>query len=211
MSVDEREQAARFHVEQDGMEYALTHSILRQLLEAYGVASAADVSLVRSLRGKPALAASSNPTRLQFNLSHTRGMAVFAFARVLPVGIDVECGRAIEGARDWGLEFLASEEQREFNVLPAADKARGFLNGWTRKEAFAKAIGKGLNLPLNSYAVSLTPGAPARLVRSDVPCGSVKKWMLADITRDPKFVAALAVFGRDIRIVHRTWPADAAC
>ena len=115
--------------------------------------------------GKPCVAEGD----LRFSLSHSRGLALYAVARGLEVGCDLEfrdprlaCGRVAE-------RFFSPPELHALRSLPAERWAEGFFNGWTRKEAYVKARGLGLSLPLDSFAVTLAPRrarrAPPRLRR----------------------------------------------
>jgi len=203
LSQEERARLTRFHHERDHNEFCLSRSTLRLLLEAYGVAPAAEIDFACSARGKPALATVHDCHWLQFNLSHTRGMAVYAFAHSRPVGVDIELTRAVPDADRIVASHFAAEEKAEYRMLPASARQHGFLNAWTRKEAFVKALGEGLNYPLDAFAVSLTPGEPARLVRIGEKHPEVAKWLLVDLTIDPSYVVALAVLGAPVRLRNR--------
>jgi 4'-phosphopantetheinyl transferase len=75
-------------------------------------------------------------------------------------------------------------------ALPAELQTEGFFNCWTRKEAYVKARGGGLQIPLDSFDVVLTPVAPAQFVRGVKAC-----WNLVTFAPEPNFVAALAFDG----------------
>jgi 4'-phosphopantetheinyl transferase len=163
---------------------------------------AAAVAFQYSTRGRPTLASG----QLQFSVSHTDGMAVFAVTGKRRVGIDVECVRPVHEQDLLVSQNFAPEEVAAYHALSGAARQQAFFNGWTRKEAFVKALGEGLSHSLSSFAVSLAPGVPARLLRIDG--GSPENWLLRDLTQQPAHVVALAAEGRGLQIRSRCWPAD---
>src|SRR5207249_8265351 len=114
--------------------------------------------------GKPALAHDGKPHATHFNVSHSQGLAVYAITRGKEIGIDIEyvCpARSIDAVAEtafspWELAALQS--------LPPDRRQIAFFTCWTRKEAYLKARGEGLSLPLEQFDVSLAPGEPAALL-----------------------------------------------
>lgn len=207
---DERARAARYRFEKDRAEYTLTRGILRRLLESYGVAAAGEVRFAYGPRGKPELAAGHGPDPIRFNVSHSHGAAVVALTRVRPVGVDVERVRDTKDADGLVARFFAEEERAEYRSLPPGDRLRAFFRGWTRKEAFIKATGEGLGTPLDSFAVSLGPDVPPRLLRIDADPAGVAGWTIVDLSADSTHIVALAIQSANVRILNRRWPEDAA-
>jgi 4'-phosphopantetheinyl transferase len=207
LSQDERERASRFHFERDRMTHCLSRAALRLLLQSYGVAAGPAIRFSYAAHGKPELAAAHNSAWLRFNLAHSHEMAVVAFAHSRQVGVDVECVRELRDADSLIAHYFSAEEQAEYQVLSPAARRRAFLNGWTRKEAFIKATGEGLSRPLDSFAVTLTPGEPVRFLRVGPDAAAASGWVLADLTLDPSYVVALAVEGTDLSIGNRVIPA----
>jgi 4'-phosphopantetheinyl transferase len=101
---------------------------------------------------------------LNFNLSHSAGLALYAFARDQEVGVDVERVRFDIEHEQIAERFFSPYERSVLRSLPAEEKAETFFACWTRKEAFIKAHGEGLSLPLDQFDVSLASGEPARLL-----------------------------------------------
>jgi len=200
LSSDEQARCGRYFREHDRIQFGLTRGILRLLLSRYCGVPASAIALDYSAQGKPALAGCRE---LQFNLSHSGGMAVFALALSRRVGIDVERMRAVQDRDLLVSRNFAPEEVEAYHKLPTEARPQGFFNGWTRKEAFVKALGQGLSHPLSAFAVSLTPGEPARLLRVD--SGSADGWMLCDLTEESSYVAALAIEGTGLRIRSHQW------
>jgi len=190
LSVAERHRANRFVLDRDRRRFIACRARLRQLLgERLGVPPAS-VELAYGARGKPVLAPRFNGSALRFNLSHCGNLAVYAFSSRTDVGIDVEAIRVVDEADLIAAESFSPREREMYRDLPARDKPLGFLNCWTRKEAFVKAIGAGLAHPLDSFDVSLAPGEPARILRvqnTDGDCG----WRIGSFFPAPGFVAAV--------------------
>jgi 4'-phosphopantetheinyl transferase len=204
LSDEEHARAERFHFPRDRHQFIVARATLRSLLAAYTAMPAAEVPLEYSLSGKPGLPQSIG-AGLHFNLSHSHARVVCAFARGRRVGIDVELVRELRDADDIVERFFSAAEAAAYKALPAAARPRGFFNGWTRKEAFVKALGEGLGHPLAAFTVSLTPGDPARLIA--VPAQqAVAGWTLCDVQIDASYVCALVAEGGEFRVRCRNWP-----
>ena len=193
LSADERERAARFHFERDRGRFIAARGFLRELLAGYLDHPPASLRFSYGPRGKPALAAPS--ANISFNLSHTHGLALFAFARDAALGVDIEHVRAGFATEDIAERFFSPREQSSLRALPAAQRAEGFFNGWTRKEAYIKATGDGLAIPLDSFDVTLAPGELPRLLAVRATDAPASRWSLYALAPGPDFAAALVVDG----------------
>ena len=192
LSPDERERAARFRVERGADRYTVGRGALRILLGRYTDAPPASLVFQYNGFGKPELAGSG----VCFNLSHSHEIALLAVARGRPVGVDVERIREevmIDRIAD---RFFAPAEAQAIAALPYGQQTRAFFNCWTRKEAWIKARGEGLSIPLNSFEVTLRPGEPARLVATRPDEEEASRWILRDLECGPDYVGALAVAGK---------------
>lgn len=207
---DERQRAARFHADRDRDHYIIARGVLRTLLGAYLHRHPNHLHFVYNTYGKPALSAHYEPTALQFNLSHSGHLALYAFAHSRALGIDIELIRP-EFARDQIAEqFFSRQENTSLQALPRAQHTIGFFNCWTRKEAYVKARGQGLSLPLDQFDVSLTPGEPAALLQTrDIPTETTR-WSLRELQPGPNYIAALAVEGPPTwQLLTWQWPDSA--
>jgi len=148
------------------------------------------VELVYGARGKPALA-NSGRNSLRFNLSHRDDLAVYALSWGCDVGIDVEAIRPLPDADAVAARFFSRPEHAAYRALDPRDRPLGFFQCWTRKEAFIKALGDGLSHPLDSFDVSLAPGAPAEFLRVEAVPGDDRGWRLASFFPAAGFVAAV--------------------
>lgn len=193
LSPDEQARAARYCREADRCHFIAARGQLREILSAYTGTPAAGLRFAYSPQGKPALAEDpfSLVGGLRFNLSHSAGLGLLAVAAGCAVGVDLEwSGRTVDTAAI-AARFFAPGEIAALNHLPEAERRQGFFNGWTRKEAYLKATGLGLALPLDSFSVSLAPGDPPRL---DTPRQG--DWSLYALDPAPGYTAALVVAGR---------------
>ena len=190
LSAAERERARRFAFGRDARRFIVGRGRLRQLLGARLGVRPESVELVYGARGKPALA-NSGRNSLRFNLSHRDDLAVYALSWGCEVGIDVEAIRPLADADAVAARFFSRPEHAAYRALDPRDRPLGFFQCWTRKEAFIKALGEGLSHPLDSFDVSLAPGAPAELLRVEAVPGDDRGWRLASFFPAPGFVAAV--------------------
>ena len=200
LSADETARANRFVLLKDRNHFVAARGILRELLGAYLRSSSANLQFNYGNHGKPALETKTFSSSLQFNLSHSGGLAVYAFSIGRRLGIDVEQIRPQLAGEDIARRYFAMRELAELRALPPGLRSQGFFLCWTRKEAYIKAQGGGLSIPLDSFTVSLTPGHSAELHTSDDA-----QWSLHSFEPSPGHVAALVGEGKDWRLHHWTW------
>ena len=186
----ERQRASRFAFDRDHRRFTVARSRLRQLLGARLEVPPDSVELVYGKRGKPALARRFADSGLRFNVAHSEDVAVYAFSPGREVGIDVEAVRVIRDADHIAARFFSRRENEDYLALDPRDRALGFFNCWTRKEAFIKALGDGLYYPLDRFDVSLAPGEPAEILRVGRTPGNDCGWRVESFSPAPGFVAA---------------------
>ena len=192
LSPPERERANRFHFEIDRRRFACARGTLRGLLAVQLGLSPADVPIESDHLGKPRLAAHLG-SDLRFNLSHTAGRAFYAFAVGRELGVDAEALRPLSDMDTLAHDVFSAAELAEWLAVPPDRRVEAFFNGWTRKEAFVKALGRGLDFPLKAFDVSLAPDRPARLLRCEPEGGAVSRWSMSAWSPEPGYVAALVI------------------
>ena len=203
LSPDERRRAARFHFERDRRRFAAARGILRAILGRYLGLDPSALGFAYGHHGKPALASPSAGPR--FNVSHSGGLALLAFAAEHEVGVDVEQERPVPEMDSIRERNFSARENAELGVLPEAERGRAFFRCWTRKEAFIKAIGDGLSYPLDAFDVTVAPGEPARLLRVGGDPDAARRFHLEGLEPAHGFAAALAVWGRPTRVACFRW------
>lgn len=204
LSPDERERAIRFRLPGHGARFVVARAALRLLLAAHVGQAPAALRFDYSPRGKPALAGGAG-SGLEFNLSHSRGTAVYGISRGRAVGIDLEYVRPGIDVEALAGRFLAPEERTVLHGLTGEARLEGFYRCWTRKEALLKALGEGLAVPLSSFAVSCAPGEEARIRRGFDGSTRVDRWRLEDLDPGPDHAAALCAEGSDWSSRCRSW------
>jgi len=185
LSPDERERAARFRFAKDRDRFVAARGILRDILARYLGVNAAALRFRYGAAGKPALEDSSE---LRFNASHSHGFALYAVTMEKDVGIDVELIRPRVAEERIAERFFRPSEAASLRALPQEKQAEAFFRIWTRKEAYIKAVGTGLSMPLDSFDPAEVPGWPVR-----------------DLDSDPRYRAALAVEGEGWSLREFEW------
>ena len=192
LSPDEKSRAAKFRFAKDSRNFIIARGILRLLISKYLEMNPAEISFQYSEFGKPGIADNHS---LQFNISHSQNIALFAFVKKLKVGVDVEFVNPDIQVKDIATNFFSSNEVLNLLALPEKEHTLGFFNCWTRKEAFIKAVGEGLSFPLDQFEVSLEPGKPAKLLATDWEPKAVSKWSMYAISPGANFVGSVAIEG----------------
>jgi len=195
LSRDERERANRFHFPQHRERFIVGRGTLRTILGRYLAIKPQVLQFEYSSRGKPKLADSCNSNKLQFNLSHSQGLALYVFSRDRLVGIDVEYLRPMADAERIAQRFFSPQEYTTIKELPAREKERAFFRGWTGKEAYLKAIGHGLAGSLASIEVNLKLEEPTGLLSIGSDFQAAAHWSLLNLPVPPEYIASLAVQG----------------
>jgi 4'-phosphopantetheinyl transferase len=208
LSTDERARAERFHFRRDRDRFITRRGLLRSILARYLIREPEELEFRYGRYGKPELAGPEGGG-LSFNLSHSGPAALYAVAPGPDIGVDIEWLRPWADADDVAEQFFSSREATTLRALPEPVRSSCTLACWTRKEAFVKAHGEGLTIPLDEFDVSLAPGEPVALLRTAWDPDDAGRWSLFDLTAEhPGYVSALAARGGGWHPVCRTWPDD---
>jgi 4'-phosphopantetheinyl transferase len=194
LSADERARADRFRFDIDRRRFTVARGILRVVLGRTLERPPEEIEFSYGNRGKPALRRPADSV-LEFNLSHSHGLALVVTSWGRAVGIDVEFERPELDFRGIAGRFFTPQEFAQIEAQPDAAQRSAFFRGWTRKEAFLKARGDGLWLGLDQFEVSIDPEVPARLVRTAWDPDEARRWTLHDLEVPHGFAATLAVDG----------------
>lgn len=200
LSPDEGVRAANFRFESDKKRFVAARGILRDLLGRYLGESPGGIEFSYGSQGKPALQVRHAKRQIHFNLSHCQNLALFVFSWAGEVGVDVEVIRPDFAIEELAERFFSPKELAEFLALPIALRPKAFFFCWTRKEAYIKAKGAGLQIPIDSFSVSLTPGQPERLQSVDS-----SRWSLRSFEPAKGFVASVVMQGQDREFCTRVW------
>ena len=193
LSIDEKMRAQRYHFEKDRNKFIIRRGILRYILGRYLNTNPSLIKFSYGNNRKPSLAHAFDHSRICFNLSHSKGFALYAFARDCEIGVDLQHIQDIPEMEQIVERFFSGKEIEVFRSLPKSQKRAAFFKGWTCKEAFIKTHGDGLFQPLDKFDVSLSPGKPARLLTINNDSREASRWMIQDLKPGPNYVAAFAV------------------
>jgi 4'-phosphopantetheinyl transferase len=207
LSADEQEKAARFHFEEDRLRAIIGRGLLRTLLGHIIDLPPARLRFVYGHYGKPELVDDLTPTPLGFNISHSGNLILLAIARTRAVGIDVEQIRTNIEWQAIAAHYFSVCERRLLATLMPEAKADAFFACWTRKEAYIKARGGGLSLPLDQFDVTLLPGQPAQLLRTRQDPGEYLHWQLHDLDLGDGYKAAVAAKTATLQLRCWNWSA----
>lgn len=139
----EHERAASFLREEPGRRWVAARWALRRVLESYLGEPAAEIGLGLGGNGKPRL---RHGDAIEFNLSHSSGLALVAVTEGREVGVDVELiepGRDLVALAERG---LPQEDVRAVRAASESERAAVFYAAWTRHEAQVKCLGTGLGV-----------------------------------------------------------------
>ena len=199
MSPDERARRARFVFPADQRLYLVARALVRTTLSQYSDVEPQAWTFRAGPYGRPEIAGPAGVPPLRFSLSHTAGLVALAVALQVDVGIDVEGIKRwpprAENERESGLDiarrYFAPSEADDLEALPPEKQGRAFLEYWTLKEAYIKATGLGLSMPLTSFAFELTDPPAITFERSSGDDPS--EWHFSRLDLGQHHVSALAV------------------
>ncbi len=207
LSADERARADRFHFRVDREHFVAARGGLRAILGRYTGAEPRRLRFAYDAYGKPSLdGLEGGGGRLRFNVSHSKGVALYAFAEGRAVGVDVEYVREDFASLDIAEHFFSRGEVAALRAVAEGERAAAFFDCWTRKEAYIKARGEGLSHPLHLFSVSLAPGQPAALLSTEGDPQEAARWSLVELFPGEGFRGALAVEGGAPSVSCLRWP-----
>lgn len=205
LSEDERARAERFRFPLHRNRFAVARGLLREILGTYSGDPPQGLRFRYGTSGKPELDGEATSAPLKFNLSHSGGLALYAVARGRELGVDIETLRPGVEEEEIAERFFSAREVETLRSVPSGGRTEAFFNCWTRKEAYIKARGEGLSLPLDGFDVSLTPGEPAALLAVRGALGETERWSLRALDAGAGYAAALAVEGQRFRLRRWQW------
>jgi len=207
LAPDEIQRAYRFRFERHRRRFIVGRGTLRSLLGAYLQKDPASLSFTYGPKGKPALEeGQAGGTNLKFNLSHSSELGLYGLVQGEELGIDVELLRPMPDAEQIAERFFSQSERETLRTVPGEAKSNAFFHCWTRKEAYIKATGDGLSMPLDRFDVTLLPGEPARMLSAEGDTEMAARWSMVHLDPAPGYIGALAIPGKDWRVVSRPWP-----
>lgn len=205
LSEDELHRAARYSFEELRRHFIVRRGQLRTVLAFYLDENPRNLRFEYGTRNKPRLIGKRAWEDLTFNSSHSHGMALFAVAVRGELGIDLEKIRDDMNHTEIASRYFASTEAVAIAKVPAEVRPRLFFDYWTCKEAWVKALGGGLSVPLSDFEIRLESEATRAEVVAVDPRDSATKGFVHRLKVAPGFAAAVAVTQPDSTISLRNW------
>jgi 4'-phosphopantetheinyl transferase len=196
LSPVERARARRFRFEVDRRRFVVCRGLLRQILSQWVAERPAQIHFAVNSYGKPFLP----DWRVAFNVSHSGGRALIAVTSGRELGVDIERINPAFAQEQIPERYFSRAEVRALRSLPQSEQTSAFFRCWTRKEAYIKARGFGLSMPLDSFDVTLQAELPAAILRGG------DGWSLQALPAPEGFAAALAVEGPPARLISHDLP-----
>lgn len=192
-------QAERFQGVPNRNRYIVTRGLLRAILSRYLQTKPECLRFCYNKHGKPFLAFPGADQAVNFNLSHSSELVLFAIThQERRIGVDLERIRTIVSVDQIAEKFFSSEACAAFEIMPEPLKSQSFLRSWTGMEAYVKALGRGLTAAVEESKIFLDgkiPGQEREYIEG-FPW-SINCWEPA-----PEYVAAIAVEGSDWRLTY---------
>jgi 4'-phosphopantetheinyl transferase len=189
------------------IQFSVTRGTLRRLLGLYTGRSPGRVVLGVTERGKPFLAY-PNPLSVQFNVSHTQGMALAAFTRHSSIGVDVESGARQVRTQAISERFFSADERQQLDALAEELRRQWFFTYWTCKEAYLKMRGFGLGTELAKWEIQPDVQSPKVTVTGLEASRPLPPYSLWRLDPGTGYAGALAVGDSSPKIVRYEWDHD---
>ena len=153
LSAAEKEQEPRFFFPKDRRRYLITRALVRTVLSRYIAVHPREWIFSENAFGRPDVVnAPAREAGLQFNISHTNSLIVLAVTQRRALGVDVENYRERRAAIGVADRFFAPQEVAALAKVSPQEQQYRFFEYWTFKEAYIKARGMGLSLPLDKFS-----------------------------------------------------------
>lgn len=192
LSDEEKEQAARFLVEEPRRQFLVSRALVRTVLSHYTGDDPRAWVFEHNAYGKPAVAGTARPP-LEFNLSHTRGLIACGVTPGRELGVDVEPLDRSPDHLQLARRYFAPVEVGALERLSPEEQPAMFFQLWTLKEAFVKARGQGLSIPLDEFAFVLSPDRPPQLLLNAPGHDDPNQWQFAQLRVESRFQMAVAL------------------
>lgn len=208
LSPDERARATRFRFPEHRTAFVAGRGVQREILSRYTGLPPAALAYREGTHGKPGLDGPAAATGLRFNVSNSGNLALYAVSLGRELGVDLEVVKPMPDGADIAERFFSAPENAVFAAVDASARDAAFFHCWTRKEAYIKAIGEGLSMPLDCFDVAFAPGETARILRTRGDEAQAARWSMLELHPGPGYAGALVVEGHGWRPV--LFDADAA-
>ena len=156
---EEQAEAARFRLEKDRLTFVLGRLLVHRYLAQQGASPPGGWHIVRTAHGKPFVKPAPGYPVPTFNISHTAGAVMAAFATDREIGLDVESMHHQVSVEELAQSYFAAAENTLLLSFSGSKRRETFYKLWTLKEAYLKAMGRGLPAGLSHFSFRLDPPA----------------------------------------------------
>ncbi len=193
LTKEERQKASGFTHSILQKKYIKTRGILRNILASYLDIEPQIIIIKTSEYGKPFIV----KKELYFNLSHTNNRYVVVVSNVRDVGVDLEQSRARVNLSALVNRCFSESERHYWHNLTKDQKISTFYKFWVRKEAFVKAIGRGIAVGLDQCAID--PNNHNQFLCIPEDYGSPSDWNILDIDLSEKDICAVVTKAKNFK------------
>jgi 4'-phosphopantetheinyl transferase len=197
LSGDERARLSSLRQESSRRELLIGHALARHALARRAGGPPERWVLGTGAGGRPEVRAPAGGERLAFSIAHAGGVVACAVTESAELGVDVEPVDEAHAGLGIAEHFFAAPEVAALRALPAAARARRFFRYWTLKEAYLKARGLGLAIPLDRFWFVIGDGAAVAVAFDRALADDPRRWQFCERTLGggPERLLAVAVGG----------------
>ncbi len=192
LSAEERERLGQFYHQRDQHTFLVSHAMLRCTLSAYIDKDPAEWLYEKNKYGRPEIMPEQNTCGLRFNLTHTQGYVACIVSKLTDCGVDAEWIDRNTDVEAIAQSVFSTSEQLDIQRQSVEDKKQRFYQYWALKEAYVKAMGKGLSYPLDKFAIQFGTNKDIS-VRTSPECPTDASWQFYSATLSSKHVIAAAI------------------
>ena len=182
----------RFAFPEGRRQYLATRLLVRAVLSRYRTVRPAEWQFTSNQYGRPEISGPAGAPSLRFNLSNTLRMVVCVVSAHDDVGVDVEPldRRAV---LDVASRYFSAAEVAALRARPESEQPRRFLEYWTLKEAYIKARGMGLAIPLQQFSFDVEATDAIRVAFDPRLKDDETHWQFMRPSVSPEYLVAVAV------------------
>ncbi|MFT5351512.1 MAG: 4'-phosphopantetheinyl transferase [Planctomycetota bacterium] len=203
LSEEELRRAEKFTFPDKYKEYVVSRGVLRNALAHVLKQSPSEFIFDYTDSKKPYLSRKYNDQEISFNLSHSHGRALIAISLDRQIGIDIEKVRPDIEHEKLAKRFFSEAEHKALMQCVVEKRLPAFFATWTRKEAFVKAVGKGIAFGLSEFDVNIDPEQRPKMQATRWDANDVNKWHMANIDTEKDYMATVVADGGDFQL--RLW------